>query len=363
MSYSKEQKACIWLNIIEGLGSAKKTKLLTMRDHPYEVYADLKNMRTQIVMELDELAYQKLVAAKEANEVEEHCLALEKNGIKLLTFFDDAYPRGLKEIDTPPILLYCKGDISLLTELCIAVIGTRTPSRYGITITEQFCEGLIERGIVIVSGLARGIDAVAHNVALACGGATIAVLGSGIDVIYPFENRNIYKEIAKKGLLISEYKMGTRPNAYQFPERNRLISGISQGVLVTEAGAKSGSLITADHALKQGKELFLVPGNITSKKSEGANMLLKSVQGAMVTNVNDIFDALGIKKLDLKPESAKLDMVEALIVASLKEGEKHLEQLLALTELRIADLSAILVKMELFGIINKLDNNYYGVTE
>ena len=334
-----------------------------MREHPYELYADLRNMRTQIIMEIDELTYEKLAHSKEANEIEQHCQALQKNGVYALTFFDDAYPRVLKEIDTPPILLYCKGDISLLGELCIAVIGTRAPSRYGITITEQFCEGLVERGIVIVSGLARGIDAVAHKVALACGGATIAVLGSGIDVIYPFENRNIYKEIAENGLIISEYKMGTRPNAYQFPERNRLISGVSQGVLVTEAGAKSGSLITADFALKQGKELFLVPGNITSKKSEGANLLLKSVQGAMVTNVNDIFDALGIKKLDLQPQVAKLDMIEETIVKALREGEKHLEQLLALTELRIADLSAILVKMELFGIINKLDNNYYGVTE
>jgi DNA processing protein len=363
MSYTKEQKACIWLNNIEGLGLGKKLKLMEMREHPYEIFANLNNLRTQIIMELDEATYDKLVAARQSEDIQAHCDALRKNDVKLITFFDEEYPTALKEIDTPPILLYCKGDISLLGKIGIGVVGTRTPTRYGVNVTEQFCEGLVERGVVIVSGLARGIDAVAHNVALKCGGETIAVLGSGIDVIYPFENRSLYKDIAEKGLLVSEYKMGTRPNAYQFPERNRLISAISKGVLVTEAGIKSGSLITADCAIKQGRDLFLVPGNITSKKSEGVNMLLKSVQGAMVTDVNDIFEALGIKKMDLSPESAKLDMIEEFIVNSLREGEKHLEELLALTDMRIADLTALLVKMELFGIIIKLDNNYYGVAK
>lgn len=361
MSFTSEQKACIWLNNIDGLSTSKKLKLLTMCEHPYEIFANLKNMRTRIVMEIDQVCFDKLEAAKASNEIESHCQELQKKDVKLITFFDSQYPKMLKEIDTPPILLYCKGDTSLLGQVAIGVVGTRTPTRYGITITEQFCIGLIERGITIVSGMAKGIDATAHSTALKCGGKTIAVLGSGIDVIYPFENRGIYNELAKNGLIISEYKMGTRPNAYQFPERNRIISALAKGILITEAGLKSGSLITADCALKQGKDLFLVPGNISSRKSEGTNMLAKSLQGAMVTNVNDIFEAIGIKKLELKPKTAKLDMIEEFIINALRQGERHLEELLQLTDLRIADLSAILVKMELLGLINKLDNNYYGV--
>lgn len=362
MRLTKEQKACIWLNNIEGIGSVKRSKVLGLVESPYELYANLSILRTKIILTLDQILYEKMLESKSNNDVEAQCAALEKNNIKLITFFDEDYPRPLKEVDYPPILLYCKGDSSILSGDNIGIVGSRTPTKYGKTITEQFTLGLVESGINIVSGLARGIDSIAHRAAIDYGGRTIAVLGSGLDVIYPQENRGLYSEIEKNGAIISEYKLGTRPNAYQFPERNRIISGISRGVLVTEAGKKSGSLITATFAIEQGRELFIVPGNINSKRSEGTNLLLKEAQGAIVTDVNDILETFNYKKLDLvKPTALELDIMEEKVVRALTEENKHFDELLSITNLRIADLNALLVKMELFGIISRLDNNYYGV--
>ncbi|MDD3628137.1 MAG: DNA-processing protein DprA, partial [bacterium] len=188
-------------------------------------------------------------------------------GAGIITYFDDDYPEILKEIFDPPVILYYKGRKDLLREFSIGIVGTRKPSEYGLSVTKYLVNELVLKGVTITSGLAIGCDAIAHKTALEKGGKTIGVLGTGIDKIYPASNRNIYKKIYEEGVVISEYSLGTPSLPQNFPARNRIISGISRGTLVIEAGDWSGSLITAYNALNQGREVFAVPGSIFSGMS------------------------------------------------------------------------------------------------
>lgn len=215
---------------------------------------------------------------------------LNKNNINLITIFDKSYPKKLRNIYDPPLALYAKGNINLLNRLGIAIVGCRLSTNYGNNISTQFSYILSKYNINVISGLARGIDASSHKGAIKANGNTIAVIGSGLDIIYPYENKYLFTEIIEKGgLIISEYVPGTKPISKNFPQRNRIISGISNGVLVVEAKEKSGSLITAEFALEQGREVYAVPGNINSMNSVGTNELIK--QGAkMVTSVSEILE-------------------------------------------------------------------------
>ena len=217
---------------------------------------------------------------------------IKKNNIKVISINDKEYPESLKRIYDPPIVLYANGNLNLLNNKSIAIVGCRLCSVYGKIITKKLAYNLSEKNITIISGMARGIDSYAHIGALEAKGSTIAVLGSGIDVIYPKENERLYYEIIRNnGLILSEYIVGTKPIPINFPRRNRIISALSNGVLVTEAKIRSGSFITVDFALEQGKEIFSVPGNINSANSEGTNSLIK--QGAkLVTCVEDILDEI-----------------------------------------------------------------------
>lgn len=209
---------------------------------------------------------------------------------KEISIFDKEYPESLKNIFDPPIKLYIAGDYSLLNKTKIAIIGCRKYSEYGRSCANYFASELAKKDIVIVSGLAKGIDSFSHNACIDAGGKTIAVIGSGLDVIYPEENKWLYNKIIKEGgLIVSEYPLGTKPLKYHFPARNRIISAISDGVLVIEAKEKSGTLITVDFALDQGKNIFVVPGNINSSNSIGTNNLIK--EGAkLVQNLSDILE-------------------------------------------------------------------------
>ena len=206
---------------------------------------------------------------------------------------DDRYPKLLKEIFDPPEVLYCVGNIALLNASSIAIIGCRNMSKYGEKVARIFAEGISKAGITVVSGLARGIDKVAHENSYKNEGRTIAVLGSGLDIIYPKENEQLYKYIINNGgLIISEFPEGTRPNKENFPQRNRIISGLSKGIIVVEAKRKSGTMITVNHALEQGRDVFVVPGNIDSINSTGTNELIK--EGAKIVTtykevLNEVF--------------------------------------------------------------------------
>ncbi|WP_106766082.1 DNA-processing protein DprA [Paenibacillus faecalis] len=221
--------------------------------------------------------------------VEDKCRKLTSESYRIITKLDEGYPYMLKSTPQAPWVLYLLGNVDLLTEPGIAVVGTRVPTAYGRKVGSILTEQLVKSGLTIVSGMARGIDSVAHDAALKSGGHTVAVLGTGIDVIYPPENRALYQEISEKGLILSEYPPGTKAHPGFFPQRNRIIAGITLGTLVVEADARSGSLITADAALEAGRDVFAVPGPITSPKSRGTLDLIK--QGAkLVTCAQDILD-------------------------------------------------------------------------
>lgn len=283
-------KYWIWLASVEGLGPVKKFALLNKFETAKRIY----NATEKEILKVDGMSdkiVQNMQKAKDAKLLEKYEKYILKNDIKIINISDDNYPAKLKNIYAPPITIFAKGDISLLNSKSIAIVGSREPSKYGIYVAEKFSKELSKEGITIVSGLARGIDTFAHVGALSSFGKTIAVLGSGIDVVYPKENAKYYREISEKGLIISEYIVGTAPESKNFPQRNRIISGLSDGVLVVEARKNSGTMITTDFALEQGKELYVIPGNITSNLSAGTNNLIK--EGAkLITDVYEILEDL-----------------------------------------------------------------------
>jgi DNA processing protein len=225
------------------------------------------------------------------DEVEAEIIRAEKAAVKVVPFTDSTYPARLRMIADPPPLLYVKGDIRSEDEKAVAIVGSRSASDYGRRVARDLCRGLASLGFTVVSGMARGIDGTAHGTALNAGGRTIAVLGSGVDRAYPAEHQQLYQRISENGAVISEFPLGTRPMAFNFPARNRLISGLSLGVVVVEATEKSGSLITAALALEQGREVFAVPGEVGSSRSRGAHRLIR--QGAkLVETVDDILEEI-----------------------------------------------------------------------
>lgn len=226
--------------------------------------------------------------SKNENLIKKYLEYINKNEIKLIDINDKLYPNSLKNIYDPPIVLFAKGNIELLgSNINIAVIGSRNADNYGLSQSHDFAYDLSKKGITIISGLAKGIDTMAHMGALKSGGNTIAVVGSGLDIVYPKENYNLYNQIINKGLVISEFIVGTKPIAQNFPMRNRIVSALSNGIFVIEASMRSGAIITVDFALEQGKNVYALPGNVNSVFSMGCNQLIK--EGAkMVTSINDI---------------------------------------------------------------------------
>lgn len=287
---------------------------------------------------------------------------LEKN-IKIITLLDQNYPEKLKEIYDPPSVLYVKGSLLPEDNLSLGVVGTRKITSYGREVTETLVKDLVTSGMTIVSGLARGVDSLAHKVALENNGRTIAVLGSGVNVIYPPENTGLAAKIAESGAVISELPPNISPSRGYFPARNRIISGLSFGVLVTEAGEESGSLITAGCALEQNREVFAVPGPIYSKLSKGPSALIK--QGAkLVTSAADILDELNIEQ---KQKAEKVRQIipdshdEEIIVKVLENEVKHIDQIIRESKLPVDKLTALLTTMELKGQIKNLGTGSYSL--
>ena len=280
----------IWFSSLKSIGPIRKMKLLEKYGTPEKIFKADSNTFLKIEG-ITQKHVEEIKNSKNTELLRKYQEYILKNDIKIVNVVDKEYPENLKNIYSPPITLYCKGDTSLLKRRSIAIVGCRESSLYGNSVAKKFAKDLCKNNLVVVSGLAKGIDTAAHVGALEENGETIAVLGCGIDRIYPKENKDLYLNIIKKGLVISEYIVGTEPEACNFPMRNRIISGLSTGVIVVEAKRKSGTMITTDFALEQGKELYVVPGNISSKNSEGTNNLIK--EGAkIVTNIEDILDDL-----------------------------------------------------------------------
>ena len=278
-----------------------------------------------------------IVSEKWRQFAERECRKLAVSGARLVTFTSPEYPKSLFQINDPPPFLYVKGELRPV-ESAIAVVGSRRATSYGLLTTTRLAEALASHGIAVISGMARGVDTAAHRGALAAGGVTIGVLGCGIDKIYPPENRELFAEMAVKGCLISEFPLGTQPLAENFPRRNRIISGLSRGVLVVEATEKSGSLITAQYALEHGREVFAVPGNITLATCRGSNRLIK--QGAkLVDCVEDILEELGgfraTPEIPLAPpqRSFSLSPREAAVYELLARSPLHIDEIIIQSEL------------------------------
>ncbi|MGN6811997.1 MAG: DNA-processing protein DprA [Thermomicrobiales bacterium] len=304
-----------------------------------------------------------LAATRRAYDLDCELERIAQAGVTLLTWDDAAYPARLRQISGAPPVLYVKGTLTPEDDLALGVVGTRRATGYGREVTTRLTTDLARAGLTIVSGLAKGIDACAHQAALQAGGRTIACLGSGIDVIYPAEHRHLAARIADggQGALLSEYHLGTTPEAQNFPARNRLISGLALGVLVTEAPQKSGALITADFAAEQGRDVFAVPGSILSPHSVGPNELLK--EGAKpVTCADDILSELQLVRREAQAETRRAlpeNEDERALLRLLGDGPTHINDLGHASGLPMPAVGSLLMLLELKGFVRQVGGGQY----
>lgn len=297
---------------------------------------------------------ERIASYQRSQETEERIRQAESLNCQVISFLDPAYPANLRTIDQAPPVLFMRGRIIEADQQAIAIIGTRRATSYGIMVAQRFARGLAEQGITVVSGLARGIDTAAHIGALAGKGRTIAVLGCGVDVYYPPENRRLYDQIAEHGAVVSEFNFGTKPEAFHFPVRNRVISGLARAVLAVEARDSSGVLNTVRWAADQGREVLAVPGAIFAETSQGTNELIKD--GARpVTSVADILELMGISGGPApgnKP--VELSAAEAEILKHLTEIPCHIDDLAYTLNCQVPELVGQLLELEIRGLVRQL---------
>ncbi len=330
----------------------------------YDFTNNFQNHKETIIKNLGEAVYLKLKNAISYENIVKNMQEMQKYGVKLISVLDKEYPDKLKNLEDYPVILYYKGDISLLKENCIAIIGTRQPTFYGREVTTFFARELAKAGLVTVSGLAYGLDSEVAYGTLKADGKTIAVLGGGLDKIYPEQNTNLAEQIIEAGgLLLSEYPLFHAPAKYSFLARNRIISGLSLGIVIVEAGKKSGTLNTAKHAIDQGKELFVVPGSIFSAASDGTNALISELPETFTTSPKQVLERLNITVKNDKQENKKLQMGqdEKLIVKTLYEGDMDFDTLANKTGILPKTLFSLLTRMEISGLIKKLPGNFYSL--
>jgi DNA processing protein len=312
---------------------------------------------------LDRRAAAEFVAFRGKVRLDDHQRRISAAGARVIFWPDADYPPLLARIDDPPIALYILGSLLPEDELALAIVGARKASAYGREVAQHFARRLAERGVTILSGLAHGVDAAAHRGALEAGGRTIAVLGSGIDVIYPYDHRALAEEITAQGAVITEFPPGTKPDRFNFPRRNRILSGMSLGVLVAEATDRSGALITASLAAEQGKDVFAVPGSIFSDASSGVNQLIQD--GAKpVMKIEDILEELNITAQAAQTrraaeQIAPADPTEAQVLAAIGANGAHVDELARATGLPMHTLLSTLMLMELKGLVAQSGPMHY----
>ena len=357
-SVSDSLVAWIALQTLESCGVRNGHRLLKIFGTPEPVFQS--NRKHLELLGLSAEAIEEVLsrrALKKAEQILRRCLRCAAH---VWSFQDPRYPQMLKQIFDPPLVLYARGQERLPSTDALAVVGARRASSYGLHAAEWIAGELSRRGLTIVSGLARGIDAAAHRGSLQAGGQTVAVLGNGVDVIYPRENRKLFHEIAERGCLVAELPPGTYPAPSNFPVRNRIISGLCHGTLIAEASEFSGSLITARLSLEQGREVFAIPGNITSQKSFGPNYLIK--QGAkIVQGPQDILDELPERlRCHPEPRASDPDTREDPLLSRIPvDSEVTFDFLVESSRIPLPDLCTRLVQLELAGRIRKLPGNLY----
>lgn len=358
----RELEAWLVLSRMPGLGDLRIATLVQRLGGPEEVLNASPATLAAIIRQ-DE---QRLVRAK-ANayspSIKKQVAALRNGPYRLYTIWNTDYPVSLKTLSTPPVFLFARGQLNPDDQNGVAVVGSRSATEYGKTVAYELAQSLAWAGLCVISGMARGIDSFAHKGALDGGGRTVAVLGNGPDVAYPPENRKLMGEIERHGAVISEFPPGTAPNPKHFPRRNRIIAGLSRGVIVVQARERSGALITVKHALEQGKEVMAVPGHINARTSKGPNALIK--QGAaLVEDIDDVLAALGEPLLsrDDKPKPPPcppLEPDERGLLEKLGSNPVHIDTLCSLTGEPPGPLLAKLLHLELKGVVKQLAGKHF----
>ena len=354
-----DKRYWIGFTLVKGIGAVRFQRLLDHFGDAQSAWgaAPIDLARAGLSAKLIE----RLVAVREKADLSLIWDQIQSKGIRVLTWLDGSYPQRLKEIEQPPPVLYLRGELSTDDEWAVAVVGSRRVTPYGRQVAEEISSFLTGNGITVVSGLARGVDIIAHRTALKAGGRTLAVLGSGVDRIYPPENRAIAEQIFEHGAVLSDYAPGTPPESSNFPPRNRIISGLSMGVIVVEAGETSGALITAEFAADQGREIFAVPGNIYAPQSKGTNKLIQ--KGALpLLSASDIMQALNLTRVGQQKAARKAlptDEVEAKLLNAMGEEPLHVDEIRNQTGLPVEKVSATLVMMELKGMVRQVGNMQY----
>jgi DNA processing protein len=367
MSQDKEHvRSWIGLSSIPGIGRVTFRKLVAhfgsairVLDASQDDLRESAGLSEKLSRELRSFPWQDL-ADKELAQA-------DAAGVAIITAEDPDYPGPLLNTPDPPLFLYIRGTLLPEDGNAVAMVGTRTPTHYGFSVTRSMAYELASRKITIVSGMARGIDTQAHKGALAAKGRTIAVLGCGIDTAYPPENRGLMEEIARSGAVVTENPFGTKPESGFFPARNRIISGLAAGTVIIEAAEDSGSLITADYTLKQGRKLFALPGNISSPLSRGTNSLIK--KGALlVETAGDVLKELSIYKGNNAPAAIprllpSLTPGEASVFKAVTDEPKHIDVIMAESSSAPGKLSGILITLELKGLVKQLPGKYFALQD
>lgn len=349
----------VGFNKVRGIGAVRTAKLLAY-------FGSLSDAWGAPGSELRQAGLGKKIVSdflqiRDTIDLESEYQKILGSNIQVVTLEEEGYPIRLKSIEQPPPVLYIRGSLEEGDEFAVAIVGTRQNTSYGRQVAFDLASYLVRNGITVISGLARGIDSIAHNAALNAGGRTIAVLGCGVDVVYPPEHRKLYKSIQESGALISDYYPGTKPEGINFPPRNRIISGLSLAVVVIEAGEKSGALITGEFAASQGREVFAVPGPIYAPKSKGANRLIRD--GALPLNdFEEILAAINLEQVEEYRYAKKVipqSDIEVLLMETLKNEPRHIDDIKAETGLSMEKISASLVMMELRGLVKQTGNMTY----
>jgi len=354
-----DKKYWIGFNFVKGIGSVRLSALL-------DYFGDLSIAWNAPVEALVSAGLSQKIAlnlkkVRSSIDLDRIITQIMEQQITISTWNEPEYPRLLKEIDQSPPVLYVRGKLSPEDEWAVSIVGSRKVTSYGRQVTEELASTLAMNGITVVSGMARGIDGIAHRAAINEGGRTIAVLGSGVDRIYPPEHRKLAEDIIQNGAIVSDYPPNTPPDSVNFPPRNRIISGLSKAVVVVEAGIESGALITATYAAEQGRDVLAVPGGIYSPQSKGTNNLIQ--QGARpYLDVSDILEILNISQLESKKTvqtSFPTDRVELQIIKSISSEAAHIDEIQRITDLPIEQVSSTLTMLELKGWVRQTGNMMY----
>jgi DNA processing protein len=349
----------VGINLVKGIGAARFGTLIAHFGSPQAAWEAPSHQLRAIG--LPSPVVDALLEVRSTVDLETIWTQIQAKGINLITLEDEAYPPRLKQIDQPPPVLYCLGELTPQDEWAVAIVGTRKVTHYGRQAAEEIASFLAQNGVTVVSGLARGIDSIAHQAALDAGGRTISVLGSGVDTIYPAENRGLAVKMASQGAVLSDYALGTPPEAGNFPPRNRIIAGLSLAVVVVEAGARSGASITANFAIEQGREVFAVPGNIYSPQSKGTNRLIRDGAHPLLAP-EDLLEVLNLSMVT-EHQKARIvlpaNAVEAAIFEVLGHEPVHVDQIGQQANLPIEQISATLTLMELKGMVRQAGGMRY----